>query len=1017
MTLRLCVTAIVWERDAAQTERMLASCLAIGATDFVIGVDRKSPPDTVERIRARLGKNARVFPFTWRDDFSWARNLTIARVPKKTDWVFWVDWDDEIKTDIDVPAFLAALPADVGGVMCPYDYGRDEHGNRTIKHDRMRFLRWREGLTWTWKNDAHEDVHSDPIQHWRRLEEVVWIHRTTEREGADAIARNLRILKKALARNPKEPRTWYYLGNAYFSDKQWAEAAKCYEQYVAMSGWDDERWTALIYAAIAYREQRLLKTALNADLRAMELRPEWPDHYLGLAYTHANMNDWSRAKYWAEQAIERIHKGTLPPPFLFVNEKVYRYDPYALLSAVYFNLGENEQALRAYDMAISVVPDERLIREREHLQWGIHRMEAVEKGLQLAAHLAGINEPLKAAAVLDQLPAGADEQFPVVNQSRMALAARVPMNEEEVRQARMSLERAPLDLKEESPEAQWLAIHLRDAKRVLMLGVPSAWALHVARQGTEVVATDIDPSRVQEANRAAMRIGLMKSTRIDGGRVPLITRSSTLQFHWCPPDDLDYQVTLTTGDKHSVKALGPFDAVVIGDLHTAIDPQKVLAGVEAVAKRVVLMLPNGAYDGPQKAERGTLRMWSQRELGRYLFARGYVTDLHTIRREQGERETIVAQYLAGHEQPEQTALVIWCFDTHQNWSPDSLWRGGIGGSETAVIHMAEQMTKAGYRVTVFAEAEGLWNGVLYRPTAQFRPFRCKVFISWRSLGVLPQMREFADQRYLWMHDTDIGPLAHREKLAGVTILALSDWQIGHLSEVYPGATIIKSGNGIVPSRFDQKVKRVPYRLIWASSPDRGLEPILRKWPEIRAEFPKATLHVFYGFEMVRRLRPAFMNRLDKLLAQDGITVRGRVDQTTLAREYLASDVLVYQSVLPDASLFHETYCIMAVEAQAAGCVPITHSHGALAETNHTGIQTDDVWRELRRFWKMPRSERDALRARGKLWARQQTWERVKDGWAAAIAEAELSSERETATAVESESVEPAKFARGSVPEA
>ena len=983
--MRLVATAILYDRfaDHAQTERMIASCEKIGATDFVIGVDKKSIAGTVDWLRSRLGRRGRIFEFTWRDDYGWARNLTLARVPKKADWVFWVDSDDEIRSEIDVPAYLSGLPEWVGAVMCPYDYGRDEHGNRTTNHDRLRFLRW--NVKWSWRNLVHEDVHSEPMQKWDRNPNIVWVHDNSLRDNEGTVARNLRILKKALQKDPKEARTWYYLGNAYFSDKQWAEAARCYEQYVGMSGWDDERWAALIYAAIAYREIRLNKAALNADLRAMELRPEYPDSYLGLAYTHANMNDWNRAKYWAELCVHRIHQGTIPPTLIFVNEKAYKYDPYALLAAVYFNLGENEMALRAYDLAIAAVPDEQLKKEREHLQWGIRRFQAVEKGLQLAAHLMGVNEPLKAKAVLDHLPAGAEEQFIEIQRARANLTARIPTKEEDVRAARMRVERPEVDVKapvtpETQPEAYWLGLHLKDAKRVLMIGVPTQLALHVARQGIEVVGTDVDPSRTQEANRVAMRARMMKSTRIEGVRCPLITRSSTLQFHFCPPDDLGYTVKLTNGSRHAVRDLGPFDAVVVFDLQIAPDPDKVLAQAESVSKRVIVMVPDGAYDGPQSPDGSSLRMWSQMEFGRYLFPRGLITDLHTILGDTSTQGTIVAQYQAGKAMGQEPPCVIWCFDTGQRWSPDSLWRGGIGGSETAVIHMGEQMTKAGYRVTVFAEAEGVWNGVLYRKVRDFSPYPCKVFISWRSMGVLPQMTEFADHRFLWMHDTDIGAIQHKEQLHGVTILGLSDWQIGHLQKVYPGASIVKSGNGIVPERFDQKVKRVPYRLIWASSPDRGLEPILHEWPKIKAEFPKATLHVFYGFDMVRRLRPAFMAKLDKLMKQDGITVFGRVDQTRLAREYLAADVLVYQSVLPDASLFHETYCIMVVEAQAAGCVPITHSHGALSETNHTGIQTDDVWAALRAFWKMPKREQDALREAGKAWARQQTWEKVRDGW-------------------------------------
>ena len=71
----------------------------------------------------------------------------------------------------------------------------------------------------------------------------------------------------------------------------------------------------------------------------------------------------------------------------------------------------------------------------------------------------------------------------------------------------------------------------------------------------------------------------------------------------------------------------------------------------------------------------------------------------------------------------------------ENWSPKNLAKG-IGGSETAVIHLAKEWAKLGYKVTVYGDPgkeEGEHDGVLYLPYYKFnRRDHFNVFIQWRS---------------------------------------------------------------------------------------------------------------------------------------------------------------------------------------------------------------------------------------------------------------------------------------------
>lgn len=130
--------------------------------------------------------------------------------------------------------------------------------------------------------------------------------------------------------------------------------------------------------------------------------------------------------------------------------------------------------------------------------------------------------------------------------------------------------------------------------------------------------------------------------------------------------------------------------------------------------------------------------------------------------------------------------------------------------------------------------------------------------------------------------------------------------------------------------------RNQYRIIYTSSYDRGLEHILKMWPDIKKEVPEATLHVFYGWMLFDRFykdNPASMawrNNMAKMLTQDGITDYGRMPQKDLIKEYEKSAIWAYPSH------FGEINCLSAIKAQAYGCEPVVVNYAALKETVQYG---------------------------------------------------------------------------------
>lgn len=146
------------------------------------------------------------------------------------------------------------------------------------------------------------------------------------------------------------------------------------------------------------------------------------------------------------------------------------------------------------------------------------------------------------------------------------------------------------------------------------------------------------------------------------------------------------------------------------------------------------------------------------------------------------------------------------------------------------------------------------------------------------------------------------------------------------------------------------------RVVYTSSPDRGLDILLELWPQIREQVPEAVFSFAYSpvyfrvAEQVPELA-AFRERVDELADQDGCQPLGSLSQPEVAR--LMCESLVWAAPswsTPSGEAFHETYCIGAVEAQAAGCLVVASDWGALSETVKVGrlVNSDppnERWRD------------------------------------------------------------------------
>lgn len=276
---------------------------------------------------------------------------------------------------------------------------------------------------------------------------------------------------------------------------------------------------------------------------------------------------------------------------------------------------------------------------------------------------------------------------------------------------------------------------------------------------------------------------------------------------------------------------------------------------------------------------------------------------------------------------------------------------GIGGSETAHVEMDKYLRGAGYAVANWAPIAEETPG--WRKVADFNPehYHGDIIIVSRGSDVFNRFNCPKDNKY-WFVAQDCDAPWSPEGIERVDrFLALCDMHVTYTRKRYPmlEGRLFKSSNGIRVADMEAleasfAVKRNPKRVIYASSPDRGLVQLLRSWPRVSEYVPDAELHVFYGFNNVKACIEAGNKELETLVADvdralnnpvlDKVHIHGRKGQKELWKEYLASGIWWYPTNWP------ETSCISCMEAQALGAIPVTSAIWATGQNVFFGAMTD-----------------------------------------------------------------------------
>ena len=275
---------------------------------------------------------------------------------------------------------------------------------------------------------------------------------------------------------------------------------------------------------------------------------------------------------------------------------------------------------------------------------------------------------------------------------------------------------------------------------------------------------------------------------------------------------------------------------------------------------------------------------------------------------------------------------------------------GIGGSEYAVIKLAQQFADNGHDVIVsgnvytelidgvnYVSSENLTNNQHFDIVIATNYIHYLLFLE--SIGIT------FDKSYFWLHNTSYHPYYRGESLPNdgieylesdrlTKVVCVSEYHSNLMKSKWPHLAdkITYIDNAIDPSDFEKiSVERVSNRFIYSSAPDRGLETLLQMWPSIKKMKPSATLYIASP--------PYAMSWYDEYKVDyDDVHFLGNLSPSELYKNIKMSEYWVYPSI------YNETYCITALEMMMGGVKIISTDTGNLKSllSNRGGVVESDV---------------------------------------------------------------------------
>ena len=286
---------------------------------------------------------------------------------------------------------------------------------------------------------------------------------------------------------------------------------------------------------------------------------------------------------------------------------------------------------------------------------------------------------------------------------------------------------------------------------------------------------------------------------------------------------------------------------------------------------------------------------------------------------------------------------------------------GLTGSEISCFSFAKELALRGHEVKLFAPISSSsrldWSGIRIFPISAWSDTRTgwteDAVLSWNEpdnlRGVPAKSVRFVNQQ--------LNDFTYCQPGFDSCVDIYSSPCSAHLSHM-----VGKYGNGhkwvVLPNGCDPTaypiIDKVPGRVLYASSPDRGLHWLLQQWPLIKRRVPEANLRVFYNFDdWIQNLLPCedpshhphvrecayrahYIREAFNRLKDSDVQHFKSISRLRMAEEMASALVLAYPC---DTVTYTEGFSVTIMEACAAGAVPVITDVDALGSVYGGSVKT------------------------------------------------------------------------------
>ncbi|MCP5464844.1 MAG: glycosyltransferase [Deltaproteobacteria bacterium] len=284
----------------------------------------------------------------------------------------------------------------------------------------------------------------------------------------------------------------------------------------------------------------------------------------------------------------------------------------------------------------------------------------------------------------------------------------------------------------------------------------------------------------------------------------------------------------------------------------------------------------------------------------------------------------------------------------KKFNANTLNERALGGSESALIYVAQALKNQGLKVAVFCNCDqpGQHQGVSY--------FEISEFAYRHALNQFPNIiaTRFADpflgnlnpkaRHTLWLHDdafTEVYRNFSPQNYRIDDVLFLSQSHQKRWQERFPDWTnsrFHQTTNGFDPNLFFPIPNPQSKKILFASRPERGLTTAVKVLENLRKQDPDYELLCCTYTQKENFEDDESYQAVQNALQTEGVRFLGSLAKPEFAKVMQSCRYLLHPNSLQNL----ETSCIVAIEAQACGVPVICQDGGALKETiqhNVTGL--------------------------------------------------------------------------------